>query len=74
MITAVLQQSDQPIVETAHLQNRDERFTHPDTVPSQLGKERLDLLRLRREMPSLQDIVLIITQRNRDLMRMLVDS
>ena len=73
MAPVVLKHADQPIVEAAHFQDRNELVVIPQPISGQLLKEGLNLLRVRRDLTSLQDIPVVIAERNRDLSRVLID-
>jgi hypothetical protein len=74
MAPVVLKHAIQPIVDAAHFQDRDELVVILQPISGQLLKEGLDLLRVRRDLSSLQDIPVVIAERNRDLSRVLIDS
>jgi hypothetical protein len=43
-------------------------------LAGELLKEGVDLVRLRRDLPGLQDIAVVVAERDRDLPCVLVDS
>jgi hypothetical protein len=65
---------DQPIVEATNFQDGHEGFTVPQSFASELRKEGVDVFRMRRYLPSLQDIAVLIAERDRDLSCMLINS
>jgi hypothetical protein len=74
MAAIVLQHADQPIVESAYFEDRYELFIVLQPIAGELLKEGVDLLRVRRDLPCLQDIPGSVAERNSDLAGVLVDS
>ncbi len=72
--TVVTQQADEPVVEAAHFQHGDKRFAALQPLTSEVLEKGVHLLGLGGHLPGLHDIAVIVTQRDRDLACVLVDS
>jgi hypothetical protein len=71
---ANLKTRSQPIVEAAHFEDRNELVVMLQPISGQLLKEGLDLLRVRRDLPSQHHIAVVVAERDGNLARVLIDS
>jgi hypothetical protein len=69
----VLQQADRPVVEAADLEHGHEGLAAVQALAGELLEEGVDLLRLRRDLAGLQDIAVVIAERDGDLPCVLID-
>ena len=60
MATVVVQHLNEPVVESAHFQHRDERFAFAEPFSRQLLEERMNLLRPPRDLPGQNDVPAIV--------------
>src|SRR5262245_24930959 len=75
LVAAIISQhANQPIVEATDLQHGHDRLTVPQPLASESLEKSVDPLRLRRHLPSLEDIAVFVAERNRDLPCVLIDS
>ncbi len=58
----VAEHADQPIVEATDFEHGDERFIATQPLAGEVLKESVDFLRLRGDLPSLQDIAILIAE------------
>src|SRR5262249_41132917 len=74
LVAAVLvQQANQSDVEATDLEDGGERFVGGQPLAGELLEEGVDLLRLRRYLPGLQDVTALVAERDGDLPCVLVD-
>ena len=63
LVAVVLaQRVDEPVVKPTDLEHGDERFALGQPLAGELLKEGVDLLRLRRDLPGLQDVAAFVAE------------
>ena len=74
MAAVIFKHADQPIVESADFQYRNELVAGSQTISRQPLKEIAQLLRLRRDLASQDDVAVFITKRHSQLTGVLIDT